>query len=389
MQQLTAMLGLLALATACGRGQEPDPSPFADTGPAPAAGDRSGDDRDKILGGTSGPTLFAISSGQQQAIGALRQRGETFCSATLIAPQVVLSAAHCAYGTSDSIDFAIGRNANNPTAAIPVARIAAHPDYDQLSSLITARRDVAVFILERPAANVVSTIVPIPLNRTSIADLRGRQVQNAGYGVTRSNGSSSGRRYWSVETVAEVSSYDFTTYFEQNNAGTCNGDSGGPSLLEVDGELRVVGTVSWGDAECRGDSHFTLASHNAAWVARQIADSEGDGSGDSSSGDGACNGLDYLGACQGDVAVWCEDGELLERDCADDGQICGDTGGSYGYYCMDEEVDGDSCQGYTYAGTCEGSVLVWCEDQQVLWYDCADDGMGCGWVRSEDGYNCR
>lgn len=46
-----------------------------------------------------------------------------------------------------------------------------------------------------------------------------------------------------------------------------------------------------------------------------------------------CGDVDNLGECRGDVAYWCQDGELLFRDCAGEGG-CGLTE-EYGYYCLD------------------------------------------------------
>ncbi len=46
-----------------------------------------------------------------------------------------------------------------------------------------------------------------------------------------------------------------------------------------------------------------------------------------------CGGITWEGECDGDVAVWCEDDEVFERDCADDGLSCGLTD-EYGYWCV-------------------------------------------------------
>ncbi|MCK6570313.1 hypothetical protein L6V77_04290 [Myxococcota bacterium] len=47
-----------------------------------------------------------------------------------------------------------------------------------------------------------------------------------------------------------------------------------------------------------------------------------------------CATLGYLGRCDGDVAVWCEGGRVVRRDCrAVDGQGCGWVDESIGWYC--------------------------------------------------------
>lgn len=47
-----------------------------------------------------------------------------------------------------------------------------------------------------------------------------------------------------------------------------------------------------------------------------------------------CASLGYLGRCDGDVAIWCENGRVVQRDCrAVDGLGCGWVDESIGWYC--------------------------------------------------------
>ena len=48
----------------------------------------------------------------------------------------------------------------------------------------------------------------------------------------------------------------------------------------------------------------------------------------------ACEGIDYLGICDGDVAVWCANGLLEFEDCAAFGETCGYVDDATGYYCQ-------------------------------------------------------
>jgi hypothetical protein len=48
----------------------------------------------------------------------------------------------------------------------------------------------------------------------------------------------------------------------------------------------------------------------------------------------------------------------------------------------------DPCAGETYAGRCDGDVVVWCEDQQVEHYDCGAVGSACGWSADAGYYDC-
>lgn len=53
---------------------------------------------------------------------------------------------------------------------------------------------------------------------------------------------------------------------------------------------------------------------------------------------------------------------------------------------LDFLAEGDPCGGETYAGRCDGDVLVWCEDGSAWEYNCGEDSLACG--RVTDGYDC-
>lgn len=46
------------------------------------------------------------------------------------------------------------------------------------------------------------------------------------------------------------------------------------------------------------------------------------------------------------------------------------------------------CEEIGYTGLCEGDVLVWCEDGQIQMADCAQMGEVCGYQSDDVGYNC-
>lgn len=49
---------------------------------------------------------------------------------------------------------------------------------------------------------------------------------------------------------------------------------------------------------------------------------------------GPCEGIPYLGRCEGSVSHWCEEDEPRELDCAVRGGVCLYTGLRLGYYCQ-------------------------------------------------------
>ncbi|MBN2722758.1 MAG: agmatine deiminase family protein [Deltaproteobacteria bacterium] len=110
----------------------------------------------------------------------------------------------------------------------------------------------------------------------------------------------------------------------------------------------------------------------------------------------------------------CVDGTCGGEDCTDD-CVIGEYGcdGDSRWVCS-EEGDGDSCmdainiecdtdrecQGgicippdggcgdISYDGECQGNVSIYCDEDYLVAYDCAEDGMECGYVSNQGWYDC-
>lgn len=55
-----------------------------------------------------------------------------------------------------------------------------------------------------------------------------------------------------------------------------------------------------------------------------------------------CGTVSYQGYCDGDLAVWCQDAQLAERDCAAEGKTCGYVDEQVGFYCVEPATTGAS-----------------------------------------------
>ncbi len=109
-------------------------------------------------------------------------------------------------------------------------------------------------------------------------------------------------------------------------------------------------------------------------------------------GDDRCGGLDYLGACDGDTARWCDDGEPRAVDCAARGERCGYVDDQIGWYCggaPEAPPEEDPCGGVDYLGRCEGDVAVWCDEGRLNRRDCGAEGQVCGWLDEDSGFWCQ
>ena len=149
--------------------------------------------------------------------------------------------------------------------------------------------------------------------------------------------------------------------------------------------------------------------------------------------DDGCTDAEHAGECEGDVAVWCDDGRTARFDCrAKLGAGCGRVDEATGFFCVadapapngggdpqpapvppengapepDDQSDPEGgeepeqapevesepeseCGDLTYLGQCEGDVARWCDRQgRVQTLDCGAQDQFCAYVNDETGYYC-
>jgi len=174
------------------------------------------------------------------AIGAyLIDGGFGLCTATLVADDVLLTAAHCAEGSTNDDLFYVGANINNATwnDVYSISDAIIHPAYNPNSS---HPHDVAVLLLDQP----LNSVEPIPVNTTAFTNSwRGKWLHYVGFGsnTTYSGGGSGQKR----ETDIQINDYDSFVYIHYTSGtNTCSGDSGGPGLADLDGQWYVAGVNS-------------------------------------------------------------------------------------------------------------------------------------------------
>ena len=95
-----------------------------------------------------------------------------------------------------------------------------------------------------------------------------------------------------------------------------------------------------------------------------------------------CGTVTSAGKCQGDTVVWCQNNQLQEYDCADENKICTYLA-AYGKYGC--KVD---CGAVPDEGSCQETVLQTCSESGIQVIDCADFGETCGWDDEDGKYAC-
>lgn len=190
------------------------------------------------------------------AVGVVTDNSGITCSAVLVAPRWVLTAASFGSAVTQG-QFLVGADFAAPTATYAFSDVFSHPGY--ISG--TFANDIALIRLTTP----VTDVTPLPYVMSSSPGL-GATVRYVGYGMTTDVNNTT--RHACLNAVSTITSQQFTTDYD--GAGPASGDNGGPALLAVDGQETVVGIIS-----CMVNDNSTTittrVSAYASWIQSVIA----------------------------------------------------------------------------------------------------------------------
>lgn len=232
---------------------------------ADAAAETTGTLEQPIIGGES------TKQGDYPATGALVRGSSYRCTATLIAPDVAITAAHCLDGDGwGDFGFTLDDDLTEDiTDLVPALVVHQHPAFHSEGAEyleIGKRNDIGVVILEEPIRGVPYEKLD---DGDEVASLTsGTQLELCGYG----------RAQWAARHTAGMKRnamvyVDVATSFElqsiQEDPQPCKGDSGGPLFAETPFGRRITGLVSraaGGSHMCDTGAIYTRVATYADWV---------------------------------------------------------------------------------------------------------------------------
>ncbi len=221
-----------------------------------------------IVGGAA-----ASTEGTGRSVVTIVGSRGNFCSGALIAPGIVLTAAHCVQPGAEYKLVEIGTD-RQPQLQ-DVKNVAVHPGFNLQAMLAhRATADVALLRLEAQPKGKDPIAIGVP----QVPLAAGSAFTISGIGVTIRGQGNSGGTIRTADLIAtgqpgtlQIRLVDPLTQGTRSGLGACTGDSGGPVFENHQNGPAIIGLISWstgpnGSSGCGGLTGVTPLTLYRDWI---------------------------------------------------------------------------------------------------------------------------
>lgn len=264
-----------------------------------------------IINGTDVKSGDLIAS---SIVGVFNANENFICTGSLIAPNIVMTAAHCAPKRASHVKIIFSNDIDYTMSSLepdiiqefvlPATDFKVGPTWDEEDETIEMNTgDIALIKFK---GQLPAGFKPASMLSDESTLKKGSMVTVAGFGVSEvSKKQIDPRKYHNLEvaieegeviceekdngkrgscfkveasgdgilrmTEAAISSiHETEIILDERKAGTCNGDSGGPAYVRINEELFLFGVTSRGSAFCDEVGIYTNALYYKSWIAETI-----------------------------------------------------------------------------------------------------------------------